>query len=408
MLAGYQLVFRIGWIFKLESILIPAFLDTLTSAGWMRGLLPVLNRFGQSVPPLYAADWIREYPQKKHIVIGGTLLRACLFLVVAAACWTFSMEGNPIFAWAFLGLYAMFFVSHGISQVAQNTLQGKIIQPTRFGRLMMISDSFGTILAIFIAWLLLGRWLTSPDGFTITFMLTGVCFLLSTIPLMAIREVRDESPAHSPSPRPLEGWKELLKRDGNFRLLVVVAMLYGTMQILMPHYQALGREKVGLQLAELWKCVVAQNVGTGIFSLIAGGAADRFGARAVLRILLLVASLAPATAVVMLLLANAAIGNWFWMIFIFMGIMPVGYRLLTNYTLEISTPADHPRYLSTLNACLAVPFCISPLVGWIADVWGFAPVFATGSILIALGGLLAKHLVEPRHHEPIGGMEELI
>jgi hypothetical protein len=71
---------------------------------------------------------------------------------------------------------------------------------------------------------------------------------------------------------------------------------------------------------------------------------------------------------------------------------------MIGYTLEIAPMDDHPRYLSTLSLCLAVPFCFSPVVGWFVDVFGFEPVFACGAGLIALAGLLTLRLVEPRHH----------
>ncbi|MFY9252333.1 MAG: hypothetical protein WAO83_02680, partial [Fuerstiella sp.] len=47
----HQILFRTAWIFKTESVIIPAFLDSITEAGWVRGMLPPLNRFGQSVAP---------------------------------------------------------------------------------------------------------------------------------------------------------------------------------------------------------------------------------------------------------------------------------------------------------------------------------------------------------------------
>ena len=56
LLALHQIVFRIGWIFKTESVIMPAVLDQLSGAGWLRGCMPVLNRFGQSVPPVFLAD----------------------------------------------------------------------------------------------------------------------------------------------------------------------------------------------------------------------------------------------------------------------------------------------------------------------------------------------------------------
>ena len=50
LLALQQLVIRVGWIFKTESVIIPAFLDSIAGPAWVRGMAPVLNRFGQGLP----------------------------------------------------------------------------------------------------------------------------------------------------------------------------------------------------------------------------------------------------------------------------------------------------------------------------------------------------------------------
>ena len=45
----YMVLMRVGWIFKTESIIMPAVVDAIGGAGWLRGCLPMLNRFGQSL-----------------------------------------------------------------------------------------------------------------------------------------------------------------------------------------------------------------------------------------------------------------------------------------------------------------------------------------------------------------------
>ncbi|MGH7200277.1 MAG: hypothetical protein ACREJB_06705, partial [Planctomycetaceae bacterium] len=47
----YQILLRVAWIFKTESVIMPAFLDLIAGAGWVRGCLPALNHIGQSLPP---------------------------------------------------------------------------------------------------------------------------------------------------------------------------------------------------------------------------------------------------------------------------------------------------------------------------------------------------------------------
>ena len=48
-LVAYQVVARIGWIFKTETVIMPAVLDACVASGLLRGFLPVLNRVGTSL-----------------------------------------------------------------------------------------------------------------------------------------------------------------------------------------------------------------------------------------------------------------------------------------------------------------------------------------------------------------------
>lgn len=87
----------------------------------------------------------------------------------------------------------------------------------------------------------------------------------------------------------------------------------------------------------------------------------------------------------------------FWLTFFFLGLTPVTIKTLTNYALELAEPDQHPLYVSTLHACLAVPFVFSPLVGWLVDRLGFEQVFVGISGVIALGWLASLRLTEPRN-----------
>ncbi len=85
------------------------------------------------------------------------------------------------------------------------------------------------------------------------------------------------------------------------------------------------------------------------------------------------------------------------LVFFFIGLTPVGFKTLNNYTLEISTAEDHPRYLSTLGLCFAVPLFVSPVLGWVVEATSFDTVFFAVSGVVFTGWLLSFRLREPRH-----------
>jgi len=88
---------------------------------------------------------------------------------------------------------------------------------------------------------------------------------------------------------------------------------------------------------------------------------------------------------------------------------PVGFKTIGNFTLELSAADDHPRYLSTLGICFALPLFASPLLGWVVEATSFEAVFLPISASIFFGWLLTFRLDEPRHgyrDEVIGGLPE--
>ncbi len=404
-LAVHQIVFRVGWIFKTESVIIPAFLDLLAgpSSGMLRGLLPVMNRFGQSVPPALLAGWLRNRRRKKLALAGFSMAMSLPFAALAIACLAVGVCQWSGIVWWFLGLYALFFVFNGLYHLAFGTVQGKLIRPWRRGRLLLLSTFYGSLPAMLGAWFLLPGWLSAPEtGFGWIFTFAAVCFFLSGLIILLLFEPNDER-ARRPSETHHTNLGEMvriLRHDGNLRRLTVVAMLFGSGLIVFPHYQALALGPMQLPMAVLMLFAITQNASVGVFSLLLGPVADRYGNRAALGWVVFGSAVAPVAAVVFAYLPAGLGEGMYWLVYIPLGITPLVLRILVNYTLEICTPEQHPRYLATVNLCLAVPFAFAPLVGFLIDLEsvGFRAVFAVTAVLVLLGALLTFRLQEPRTH----------
>ena len=401
-LALYDIVVRIGWIFKTESVIMPAFLDAVAGAGWLRGCLLLVNRFGQSVPPLFFAPTLRRMRVKRRALVVWTFLMGLPFLVLAAA-WSVVGKNPPWWMAAyFLLMYAFFSCCHGLNQLAYGTLQGKLIGVHRRGRLMAAALPVGSVLAIAFAWWLLGDWLRMPgEGFGYIFCFTGVCFVLASLTAMWVSEPADAPHANAEvlaaNDHIVSGSWRVLWHDRRFRRFAVVVAMAATGTILFPHYQALAREQLGLSGANLMVWVVVQNAAVGVFGLIAGWLKDRYGARLAVQLSILGTAAAPILAVIVANLPRETAREWFWTVFIPLGMTPISLKSMMGYTLEISDVHDHPRYLSTMSLCLALPFCLSPLVGWIVDLTSFEVVFCAGACVLLAGWLLSFRLAEPLH-----------
>lgn len=400
-LVGYQIVLRVGWIFKTESLIIPAFLDYVGGTSILRGCLPVLSRFGQSVPPALLSRRLKVAPSKSRALGLSTLGMALPFLGLSAVWFLTGGQPGAWMPYGFLVLYAIFFSITGYNKLAMNTLQGKLIQPARRGRLMSLASTIGCPLAILAAWLMLGPWLELPDkGFGHAFGFCGLMFLFAAVATQLVVEPNDDyrEAAIKPHQHFSAAWR-VVRRDGRFRRLALVTALFSFVLMLFPHYQALARARLGMDLKNLVWWVMVQNAGTGLFSLLAGPVADRCGYRLVLRLSILCCALTPITALALVYADADLARRLFWIVFVLTGLTPIAIKSLTNYTLEIAPPAEHPRYVSTLNLCVSAPILLlSPLLGWLIGLTSFEFVFALGAALTLVAALLALRLEEPRHN----------
>ena len=396
-----QIVLRIGWIFKTESVIMPAFLDAISGAqaGMLRGFMPVLSRLGQSTVPLLIADRLESVRLKKRLLIGFASLLAVPFWGLSLMWFWYGESKVSWLPILFLALYSVFFVINGLYLISFGIVQGKLIQAARRGRLLRLSTFWGAIPAMGAAALFLPSWLEHPvDGYFQLFLFVGTCFFLSGLLCFSLKETPDDQSEHlRHSHQNFREAARIIIRDRNLLKLVFVGILYGSALIVFPHYQAFAREKLGLAGGHLMIWVIVQNAAVGLFSLLAGVIADRCGNRLALRWLLFGSTLAPLYVVTLPIIAPKTGASWFWVVFVCLGLTPLVFRILVNYTLEICEPSEHTRYLSATNFCFSLPFFFSPLVGEAVDRVGFEPVFLSAAVCIFAAGILTFWLREPRH-----------
>ena len=318
----------------------------------------------------------------------------------------------------FLLLYALFFACTGINGLSLSTLQGKLIVPHHRGRLMLMANFVGVFFAVGLAvWLMpiflapqrLGaKSSTSVINYASLFLFAGCSFAVATLIGWLLAEEDDNHVRPRRTVMQLFGdAADTLRADANFRRLTIAGSLFGTSIMLFPHYQRLAADRLDLVTTgvidpmQLVIWVALQNAGTGLFSIGLGPLADWKGYRVVLQVLLFGISLCPLVALGITWaapLTGVEFGRWIYpLVFVLVGMTPVTIKCFANYTLEISSQADHPRYLSTLSLCTALPALLSPLLGLLLDFVEFEVVFLGLGSLVFLGWLQTLWLEEPRH-----------
>ncbi len=396
-LALYQIALRIGWIFKTESVIMPAFLDIIGGSGWLRGCLPMLNRFGQSIPPLLVSQQVSNLPQKKYALAATTFCMGASFLVLSQI-WYWTQGNFRAMPFVFLVIYAFFFVSTGITQLLVNTLIGKLVATTVRGRLAAAGSIVGGIIAVACAWFLLRNWLSADTGmFEWVFGFTGIAFVLASVISLTLVEKKDTEVKVVEKSLPLlKSSLRTVLHDRNFRRLMIVASMFGMCVVLTPHYQTLARERLEVNFRSLIPWVIAQHIGASLITVPMGWLADKYGNRIVLKILMLALCATPVLGLVFSWSGEFG-RTMFPLVFFLLGLTPITVRFLTNYTLEVTDRAKHPLYLSTLGMFISLPVIATSLVfGALVDIAGFETVFCIVLGFLLVGLAMTFRLEEPR------------
>ena len=396
-LALNPVVLRLGWIFKTESIIIPSVLDIIGGSSATRGWLPLLSRFAIAIPPVFLANQIKRARLKKVSLACFSVAMGICFLALSLWWQIKPAEAANWFIVAFLVVYTIFFVCSGLNQVAFGTLQGKLIAAKLRGRLMSAANITGATVAITAVWFLLPKWLNAEGAsFSYIFGFTGSCFLVAAIVSLWAKEKSDDQSLSASKRNGASQVWNVLKTDIILRKTALMSSMASCSIMLFPHYQALARERLELDFTVLLSWVMIQNFGTALFSTLTGPLADWFGNRLAIR--LVNAGLVFVPLIALFVSYQSAVNAvWFNVVFLMIGLTPVYIRLIQHYTLELTTPANHPPYLAAINICNAIPFVLSPLVGWLVSSVGYELVFLSINALVLTALLLTWLVPEPRN-----------
>ena len=392
-----QILMRLGWMFKAESVVIPAFIDIYTSSGTIRGLLPLILRIGQSLPQFLVAQRVARMPKKQGFFIltgfGFAIPWCVLSLILGLTSWS----ANVIVV-IFLVLCTIHWLMVGCNHLANGTLQGKLISPQKRGRLLAYSNVIGCSFSIALAVYLMPHWLSeSNPQYAVIFGVTAGAFGIAAVVSFWFTELPSQPEGTAPFFKFLGDALLLLRHDRNFRRFALVILLFYSIWPLFPHYAVFGKRTLGLASSGFVTLIVAQNASNAVGAGIMGNIADRSGNRFVLRLLILISAFTPLLAVVISRMPSGA--QLYWIIFALIGFTPVSARIVTNYTLEIAPQEKHPQYLGVMSLFQAIPLFVSPLIGALIEEFAFEPVFITCSALVALGFLLTFRLDEPRFNQ---------
>lgn len=405
--------FSLGLSISSVYTVIPLFVHHLTSNNVAVALIPAVRALGLYGPTLLVAPLVERRRHALPFILRATILERVPYLLLAlGALW---LAGNNPRLLLFL-LVAMMFLAtfgSGLTYPAWLDMVARAIPGDWIGRFFGFWTGLGGLLGIggaAVAVALLGNF-SFPLNFALCFLLTFGTFVISFVllalgrePPRTLRKEPKEKDSDAERATGFEGaraelgaiWavlrgdKGLLRLIGSNALTGIATMASALFAVAALKRGGLSDPEVGVENTVLF---VAMTCGYFLWGTIG----DRFGHRSILVFSSLCAALSAGVAL-------WAHGFWAYaLVFLLLGFNLAGTGL-AGFTLitEFGPEERRPTYIALASVAYA-PFAVgAPILGgFLADRWGYVPVFVI-SALAGLAGMLAFQLLvpDPRARKP--------
>ncbi len=396
--------FGVGLAFAGTSTTLPAFVAKLTGDPVLIGMVGALWNGGWLLPQILAAHYLSGVKHKMRVARWGSWAGRPVFLLLAGfLVLTHAHQAGLTLGLLFLSIL-IFAVTDAIVTVAWFDVLAKAIPARSRGRLMGWGQVGSGVLSIgaglAVGFLLGPGGPSFPDNYAVVFLLATIAFLLSLAtyyfihePIEAVTEERAALAEYLPK------IARFLERDRPFLQVNLARLLIGLSAMSTPFYVVYATQRRGLPDAAIGAFATAATVGGAVAGLALGPVADRFGSHRVVQVMAGLQMLVPLLAIGTALIpfSELFLLVLFTLVFLLQGIADGSLMLgIANFVLEIAPASERSAYIGLANT-LAGVLILYPLAGgWIAAHSGYPTVFAISAGSIALGGLVASRLPNPR------------
>jgi MFS family permease len=347
----------------------PAFFTTVLKAGaGSLGAVDGIAEFASNIFKIYSGYLSDRLQSRKTLVVAG---------------YTLSVLTRPAYALVFtvtgaLGLRFLDRVGKGLRDSARDSIISLSASEREIGRAFgfhRAMDTVGAILGPLAAYLILSRF---PSHFPVVFFTAFAVGLLAIASLIFIRDV---------AVRARTGPRRLIASFGRFSpgfKLYLGAILVLSMGSLPVAVILLKTESLGLVIADIPLFYMIYNLSYAAFSMAAGKASDRKGARAVILA-------GYAVLLVSYLLLGIARSIWSLVLgFLVLGLFPALTDGVQRALAAQLTSADQRGSgLGLLNAANGVGALIAGAGGgYIWQVYGAPTAFLAASAILVVGLIL--------------------
>jgi MFS family permease len=358
---------------------IPLFVSNLTNSPILIGLIPAIHAVGWQLPQLFTAHRVSRSSRLLPIAMFFTINERLPFLGLCLLAWFLPNIGPKIcliftfimLVWQGLGA--------GFTATAWQSLIAKIIPNDRRGTFFGFQAAFANLLmsgSAILAGILLET-VAYPLNFTLCFLFAFLALILSYISLGLVRE--EDTPTQIPPSQEkglIQGSREILRRDANFRWFLVIRMLSQLAVMSFGFYTVYAVKSLGMSEITAGVMTGVLTFGQVIANPLMGWIGDRWNHPSVMKIGALAAALSS-------FLAWLAPGiSWFYYVFILAGIANVSiWTIGMALSLEFGNESERPAYIGLSNTLVAPATILAPILGGgLAARFGYPSAFLIAAI----------------------------
>lgn len=404
-------LFMFGIAFINPLTVLPVFIKCFTTSDFIVGIAGSLWRMGWLLPQLLVAGYVEKIPYKRNIYLRINSIRLLLTWLTIPLVATFAITQPTFLLVCFLLLFAFATFLGGIAGLPFNDMVAKTIPVEYLGSFFATRMFFGagimSIIAGFIVKYILSEevMFPFPNNFVVIFTFAA---LFMTLGIASYSFVREPPSKISSTQRTFFGLiKEIpliLKRDVNYRRLIIVQLLSSGISFSLPFYIIIAQENFGSTVSTAGTFITAQTLGVLFFNLLWKFTSNHYGDRQVIFIALILQAIIPIYA----LIISKGFGFWLlqsqpWVvtaafspIFILIGGtmsgLWVGY---SSYILSISPEDRRPTYVGTSNTILGIAAIFPALGGYIADRAGLHSVIVLSVLTVCVAIPYSRKLKAP-------------
>jgi len=398
-----------SYTFISSDLVMPAFVQTLTTSSILVGMAGALMRMGWAWPQVFISRIIEPKPRKMPLLIWAGMARSVMWIGVGIMTMVLG-GGNPAsFLTSFMILYALGTSLMGVMNVPWMDLMGKAIPASHRAKIFALRRFAGggmsMLAGLLISYILSDQsGLIFPDNYAVLFMLSGVGTILAVATFGLIKEpIEKKTRQQLPLKEYLLSGLSLMKEDANFRRLCLVQFLWGFSMMAGPFYVPYAISGLGIGTAYIGLYVIAMQF-SSVFSNVAWAWIGRYkGNQALFSYGTALLALSILVPICIVYVPDQMI--WIWgteinlrvvvyaFTFVFSGAAQSGmYSGRMTYVLDIAPADRRPTYTSFMNMFM-FPQGLLPIVAGVLVAWiSYQNLFRISLLFIPFAMMLAQQL----------------